>query len=173
MDFFCRFVSGFRGIGREKKIIGWFKIQNKKKKNSRKKWRNRAICWNSVFDSVTIDWLIDISAIETGFSSIVRSAASTSRSSRDSRSIAASYPQQDRPPVLKRSHPRSFQPSNPRLRPFRLPASSPTKMPPLVEVSPLFPRIPPLTKEKEKKKKEKKRKKKKKYLTSKSLYFIG
>lgn len=113
-----------------------------------------AICWNSVFDSVTIDWLIDISAIETGFSSIVRSAASTSRSSRDSRSIAASYPQQDRPPVLKRSHPRSFQPSNPRLRPFRLPASSPTKMPPLVEVSPLFPRIPPLTKEKEKKKGE-------------------
>lgn len=31
MDFFCKFVSGFRGIGREKKIIGWFKIQNKKK----------------------------------------------------------------------------------------------------------------------------------------------
>lgn len=44
MDFFCRFVSGFRGIGREKKIIGWFKIQNKKKKNSRKKWRNCDLC---------------------------------------------------------------------------------------------------------------------------------
>lgn len=129
------------------------KEKNKKEKLKQKVTSNRTICWNSVFDSVTIDWLIDISAIGTGFSSIVRSAASTSRSSRGSRSTAASYPRQGRPPVLKLSHPRS----NPRFRPV----SSPTKMPPLVEVSPLFPRILPLTE-------RKKKRKKKKYLTSKS-----
>lgn len=142
------------------------KFENKKKKREKTRAKSDAMVW---FDSVTIDWLTDISAIETGFSSIARSAASTSRSSRDSRSIAASYPQQDHPPVLKRSHPRSFQRSNPRLCPgsFR-PVSSPTKVRPLAEVSPLFPRILPLTK-----KEGKKKKKKEKYLTSKSLYFIG
>lgn len=98
-----------------------------------------------------IDWLTDISSIERGFSSIVRSAATTSRSSRDSRSIAASYPQQDHPPVLKRSHPRSFQPSNPRSCPGSSPpVSSPTKVPPLAEVSPLFPRTLPSTEKKKK-----------------------